>query len=132
MDPQPAGAAPQARVHSGRRAGCCSDKGAWLARSEHDPGSLAAEVFGRNREDGFYLVPTGALLREGQLLVDFSANRSANNFLQLPSTVATEAAKKNTMFQSADPPANARPDLKALQKFLQRKFPGFPVPDSLP
>ena len=56
-----------------------------------------------------------------------------NDFVaQLPSTVALDHAKKDKMYDSPDAPTAARPDLKALQAFVRRKFPGFPVPDALP
>jgi len=94
-----------------------------------DSGSITAKMYGPNREDGFYLVPGGAMLRKGQLRVELSANGAGWNLLELPSGVASAAAKR---FPHPDPAPNAKPDLKALQAFIRRKFPGFPVPQSLP
>ena len=94
-----------------------------------DGGSLTAKMYGPNREDGFYLVPGGAMLRKGLLRVELSANNAGWTLLELPSNVASAAAKH---FPNPDPAPNAKPDLKALQAFIRRKFPGFPVPQSLP
>ena len=101
-------------------------------QSEQDANSIAAQVCGPHRDDGIYLVPTGAMLRDGVLMLDFAANRPAYNLLKLPSRVALDHAEKNAMFKSPDPPPNARPDLKAVQAFVGRKFPGYPVPKTLP
>jgi hypothetical protein len=49
--------------------------------------------------------------------------------LELPSNVASATAKR---FPNLDPAPGTKPHLKALQAFIQRKFPGFPVPRSLP
>jgi hypothetical protein len=35
-------------------------------------------------------------------------------------------------FPNLDPVPNAKPDLKTVQAMIQRKFTGFPVPQSLP
>src|SRR5437870_1811762 len=35
-----------------------------------DSGSLTAKMYGTNREDGFYLMPGGALLRKGEIVMD--------------------------------------------------------------
>lgn len=93
-----------------------------------DGGSLTARIYGPNREDGFYLVPGGAMLRKGQIVLDL-ANRTGWAMLELPSNVATNDALR---FPNPNPEPNAKPDLRALQAFIQRKFPGFPVPQSLP
>lgn len=94
-----------------------------------DSGSITAKMYGPNREDGFYLVPGGAMLRKGQIRVELNANGAGWILLELPSTVASAAAKR---FPNPDPAPNAKPDLKTLQAFVRRKFPGFPVPQSLP
>jgi hypothetical protein len=93
-----------------------------------DSGSLTAKMYGLNREDGFYLVPGGAMLRKGQIVLDL-ANRTGWVMMELPSNVATADDRR---FPNSDPAPNAKPDLKALQAFIQRKFTGFPVPQSLP
>jgi hypothetical protein len=93
-----------------------------------DAGSPTAKMYGPNREDGFYLVPGGAMLRKGQIVVDLPG-RTGWVMLELPSNVAT---KDDRRFPNPDPEPGAKPDLKALQAFIARKFPGFPVPKSLP
>jgi hypothetical protein len=98
-------------------------------RTEVDPNSLAAKMYGPNREDSFYLVPTGALLRSGQLIMDLTANRTGWVMLELPSTVASA---KPDRFPDPDPPPGAKPDLTVLQALIQRKFTDFPVPQSVP
>lgn len=101
-------------------------------RSEADGKSVAAQVCGPHREDAIYLVPTGAMLREGVMMVDFAANRTGYNLLKLPSRVALDHADKNAMFKSSDPSPDARPDLKALRAFVERKLPGYPSPTTSP
>ena len=94
-----------------------------------DGGSITAKIYGSNREDGFYLMPGGAMLRKGQLRVELSADNAGWTLLELPSRVASAAPNR---FPNPDPAPNAKPDLKGLQDFIRRKFPGFPVPQSLP
>jgi len=89
-----------------------------------DGRSLAAKMYGPNREDGFYLVPGGAMLRKGQIVIDL-ANRTGWVMLELPSNVATNDARR---FPDPNPAPNAKPDLKELQAFVRRRFPGFLVP----
>ena len=98
-------------------------------RTDVDRNSIASKMFGANREDGFYLVPMGAMMRSGQILIDLTANRTAWVMLELPSTVATANSEK---YPNLDPAPNAKPDLKALQALVRRKFPGFPAPQSVP
>jgi hypothetical protein len=93
-----------------------------------DANSLAAKIFGTNREDGFYLVPGGAMLRNGQISMDLNAERTNWILVELPSTVAAREPKH---FPNLDPVAEAKPNLQALQAFVRRRFPGFPVPQSL-
>jgi len=50
--------------------------------------------------------------------------------LQLPSNGAK--ASRAATFPNTDPAPNAKPDLKVLQAFVRRHFPGFPVPTSVP
>ncbi len=99
-------------------------------RSEVDGKLLAAKVYGRYREDGFYLLPMGMLLRDGQIIMDLAANRTGWVVLQLPSNGAK--ASRAATFPNTDPAPNAKPDLKALQAFVRKHFPGFPVPTSVP
>ena len=69
------------------------------------------------------------LMRDGQVLIDLAANRMAWAILQLPGKAALQRVKQ---FPNPDPAPNAKPDLKALQTFIARQYPGFPVPKSLP
>jgi len=101
-------------------------------RSEMDSKSVAAQMCGSHREDGIYLVPTGAMLRDGVIKIDFAANRTGYNLLELPSRVALDRAEKNSMFKSPNPAPNARPDLKGLQAFIGLKLPGYPLPTAVP
>lgn len=94
-----------------------------------DTGSATAQMYGPNREDGFYLVPGGAMLRKGEIVQDLSANQLGRVLLQLPSGVASNDARR---FPNLEPAPGAKPDLKALQAFIQRRFTGFPLPASLP
>jgi hypothetical protein len=94
-----------------------------------DAGSVTAKMYGPNREDGFYLVPGGAMLRKGEIVLDINANQKGWVLVALPSNVASGDARR---FPNLDPAPNAKPDLKALQAFIQRRFTGFPVPASLP
>src|SRR5262249_52414237 len=100
-------------------------------RSDMDGKSVAAQVCGPHREDAFYLVPTGAMLRDGVMMVDFAANRTGYNLLKLPSRVALDYAEKNGV-KSSDPAPDTRPDLKALRAFVERKLPGYPLPTTVP
>ena len=90
---------------------------------------LAYTMFGPYREDGFYLFPTGAMLRTGQLQADFAASRSGLPLLELPSQLVR---KWLSNIQNPDPAPDALPNLKALQRLLKRETAGFPVIDSLP
>ena len=94
-------------------------------RSEIDAGRLAYKLFGRYREDGFYLLPAGMLMRDGVLLVDFAANRIGIGLVQLPTTKGIELAKTHP---NPDPAPGAKPDPKALKAFIQKWYPGFPMP----
>jgi hypothetical protein len=99
-------------------------------RTDVAPMSIAAKMFGPNREDGFYLVPTGMMLRSGQIIIDLSANRTGWVMLDLPSKVVTAVDPQR--IPNPDPAPGAKPNLKTLQAFIQRKFAGFPVPQSVP
>jgi hypothetical protein len=94
-----------------------------------EPDSATAKMYGSNREDGFYLVPGSALLRKGQLHIELGGKAGDLVMLELPSTVASAAPNR---FANLDPAPNGKIDLKALQNFVRRKFPGFTVPSSLP
>jgi hypothetical protein len=97
-------------------------------RTPVNNGSLTAKMFGPHREDGFYLVSGGALLRKGEIVMDLSANVAGLAIQQLPSSLASAYAQR---FPNVDPAPSAKPDLKTLQAVVQRLFPGFPVPQFL-
>jgi len=98
-------------------------------RGELDPSMLGRKVYGPYREDGYYLIPTGMLVREGQLLIDYAANAAGVVAMQLPAAPAVQATKN---FGNLDPAPGAKPNLQVLQAFIKRLFPGFPVPNALP
>jgi hypothetical protein len=99
----------------------------WRANVEQ--ALLTHKMFGPYREDGFYLFPTAAYLRVGQIQADFAANRSGLPILEFP-IESVPARLKN--LQNPDPEPNALPSLKMVQAFIKRKTSGFPIPDSLP
>jgi hypothetical protein len=98
-------------------------------RGDVDSALLTRKIYGPYRETGFYLLPTGMTLRDGQLLADFAANRTGMPILQLPNKGAPDRVKR---FPNLDPTPRAKPDLKALQALLGQRTSGFPIPKSLP
>jgi hypothetical protein len=98
-------------------------------RSDVDSKLVAQKVFGPYRETGFYLLPTGMLVQPGEVYVEFALDGVVVNVFRLPSASAPAIEKRLPNLK--DPP-KPRPDLKALQSIIKRKFPGFPVPTSLP
>jgi hypothetical protein len=99
-------------------------------RTPVEQGSATAKRYGAYRQDGFYLVPTGALMREGQLIMDLSAGATELVMLELP-TIKANAQDDKDKVPNGDPAPGAKPDLKALQDFIRRNFPGFPVPSAV-
>ena len=95
--------------------------------TEVDKNSATAKMYGPYREDGFYLVPTGALLRDGELVLDMSANRTDWVIDEFPDETASAKPQRDP-----DPVPGAKPDLKTLQTLIRRRFTGFPVPLALP
>ena len=98
-------------------------------RSDVDSALVTHKIYGPYRETGFYLLPTGMTTRDGQLLMDFSADMTGAPIMQLPNKGAPERLKT---FGNLDPAPNAKPTLKALQGLITRATSGFPVPTSLP
>jgi hypothetical protein len=98
-------------------------------RGDVDSALLTHKIYGPYRESGFYLIPTGMTLREGQLLADFAANRTAMPILQLPNKGTPDQVKR---FPNLDPAPRAKPDLQTLQALLGQRTSGFPIPKSLP
>jgi hypothetical protein len=93
-----------------------------------DQSLVTHKMFGPYREDGFYLFPTSASLRPGQIQLDFAVNRSGLPLREFPSP--PPAWLKS--LQNPDPEPNALPTLKMLRAFIKRRTSGFPIPDSLP
>jgi hypothetical protein len=99
--------------------------------SEQDAGSPIAQACGTHREDGFYLVPTSAMLHDGVIKLDFAGKITGYNLLGLPSNPVSVRLKTRPWYANATTPG-ARPDLRALQAFMKERFPRFPVPAALP
>jgi hypothetical protein len=97
----------------------------WSARSEVPMGTFAAKMYGRYREDAFYLVPGGRLMAEGALLADLTARRHGMTLMQLPSD---QGRKYLELYPSADPGRRAKPDAATFKAFMAAKFPGYPLP----
>jgi hypothetical protein len=97
-------------------------------RTPVDQGSATAKRFGPYRQDGFYLFPSGAMTREGQIIMDLTSGASEMVMMELPSTVVAGWQGK---ILSGDPAPGAKPQLKALQDLIRREFPGFPVPTAV-
>lgn len=98
-------------------------------RTPVEQGSATAKRYGAYRQDGYYLVPTGALVREGQLIMDLGAGVTEVVLMELPIPRATSQDETHRIL-SGDPAPGAKPNLKVLQDFIRRSFPGFPVPDA--
>jgi hypothetical protein len=94
-------------------------------RTQVDPQSITAKRYGPFREDGFYLVPTGPLLREGQIVMDLTAGATEWVMLELPGNV-TAAERRH--LRDPEQAVSSKPDLRTLQEVIRREFPGFPVP----
>jgi hypothetical protein len=88
-------------------------------RSELPPSSVAGQVIGRFREDGFWLAPVGPLLRENALLCDFARNRTG--------FVINRAPFEPPDFIRADRARDKaeRPQDPAVKAFVEREYAGF-------
>ena len=98
-------------------------------RGDVDSSLLTHKIYGPYREGGFYLLPTGMTMRNGQLLADFAVNRTGMPILQLPNKGTPDQVKR---FPNLDPTPRAKPELKVLQALLEKRTAGFPIPRSLP
>ena len=94
-----------------------------------DPRLATHKIFGPYREDAFYLFPTGALFRIGQLQVDLGARRTGVPALEMPPQWIPKHVRS---FPRDEPPPSAIPNLRALQNLIRRKTAGFAIPDALP
>jgi hypothetical protein len=99
-------------------------------RTPVEQGSATYRRWGAYRQDGFYLIPSGALMRDGQLVMDLSNGATEWVMMELPTTRASAQDEKERVL-SGDPAPGAKPDLKVLQDFIRHEFPGFPVPDAV-
>jgi hypothetical protein len=97
-------------------------------RTPVEQGSAAYKRWGPYRQDGFYLVPSGALMRDGQLVMDLTNGAIEWVMMELPSTFANVQDEKDRVL-SGDPAPGAKPNLKVLKDFIRHEFPGFPVPE---
>ena len=98
-------------------------------RGDVDSALLTHKIYGPYRETGFYLLPTGMTLRDGQLLADFAVNRTGMPVLQLPNKGAPDQVKR---FPNLDPAPSAKPELKVLQTVLKRSTGAFRSPARCP
>jgi hypothetical protein len=90
---------------------------------------LSTKIYGPNREDGFYLFPTAAAFRDGQLQLELSGSNPIIRIVQLPINDPPERVAK---FPREDARPGAKPELRALQTFLAKKTSGFPMPRAVP
>jgi hypothetical protein len=97
-------------------------------RTPVQQGSAPYRKWGTYRQDGFYLVPSGPLMRDGQLIMDLTIGATEWVMMELPSIRASAQDPKERVL-SGDPAPGAKPDVKVLQQFIRNEFPGFPVPD---
>jgi hypothetical protein len=98
-------------------------------QSQVDSHLNAYSVLGHYREDGFYFLPAGAVMRNGEVLMDFAVNRVGYRVIQLPQELSPPQFFKT--YPGIDPAPGAVPDKKTLKTFLEREFPGLPLPRSL-
>ena len=94
-------------------------------RRDVPPNSLAFAMLGPYREDSFYLAPAGAMMRKGQVMVDFAVRRTGFRLYELPGTPpAFVKADRDPM-----PTFDAKPDPAALKAIVDREYTGFTLPD---
>jgi hypothetical protein len=87
-------------------------------RRETAEGSVVREMYGRTRQDAFYLVPLDQVKRGATLECDFAANRQG--------FVIARLSEPPLGFIQADPgrKSGAEPSAAVLQAFIAREFPG--------
>ncbi len=91
----------------------------WVRSAEASQDTLAARVFGDDREDALYLLPIATRADTGDLMVDFAATRRGfvvQQFAGLPGEVA---------WLPTAPPTAPRPSEGALLGMVAREYPGF-------
>lgn len=88
-------------------------------RSELPASSVARQVIGRFREDGFWLAPVGPLLREHLLLCDFARNRTGfvinRGPFEPPDFIRADRARDRA----------EKPQDTAVKAFAEREYAGF-------
>ena len=93
--------------------------------SSKNPDSLlSTKIYGANREDGFYLFPTGAIVRDGQVQVELSGANPIIRIVQLPIKDPPERVLK---FPREDVPPGAKPDPRPLKMFIFEEDVRLPV-----
>lgn len=97
--------------------------------SKNSEALLSTKIYGPHREDGFYLFPTAAIFRDGQLQVELSGSNPVMRIVQLPIKDPPERVSK---FPRENARPGAKPDLRALQMFISKKTSGFPMPSAVP
>jgi len=90
-------------------------------RSTIPEDAAVASTVGRFREDSFYLAPASAMMRKGDLLVDFAINRSGFRLYELPGTPPDFVRAD----RNPSPPPGAKPDATTLRAAIEREYPGF-------
>jgi hypothetical protein len=87
-------------------------------RREIAENSVVREMYGRTRQDAFYLVPLDQVKRDASLECDFAANRQG--------FVIARLSEPPQGFIQADPgrKSGAEPSAALLQAFIAREFPG--------
>jgi hypothetical protein len=88
-------------------------------RSELPPSSVARQVIGRFREDGFWLASVGPLLRENALLCDFARNRTGFVINRAPFE-PPDFIRADRARDKAEKPQDA-----AVRAFAEREYAGF-------
>ena len=87
--------------------------------------SIVFSVLGPYREDSFYFAPAGAMISEGDLLVDFAVRRKGFQLYKLPGNAPDFLQTDRRIM----PPSDTKP--KPLKAILERKYAGFKLPDGL-
>lgn len=93
----------------------------WLGKI--GPKTLAYTQLGKFRQDAFYTIPGAAVLRPGEVRLDFPVNRVGFVLIHLPTTA------QDLGYKLIDPSPGAQPNNAVLRAMIQREFPGFPLPN---
>lgn len=96
-------------------------------RRDVGKGSTMFSILGPFREDGFYVVPAGLMMRDGYLQADFATRRNNFNLYKPPGTPPDFVKADNDPMPAKD----AAPNMPALKALLRREYQGFELPASL-